>query len=93
MIFKRLLLICSLIFFVESCSNSDLNGSFQLSATTDTTKASIGDLISYKIITHNIKDNYFEISQSEFYEPLELRDLIACGIVIIIIMLPLVLRM
>ena len=75
MIFKRLLLICSLIFFIESCSNSDINGSFQLSATTDTTKASIGDLISYKIITHNIKDNYFEISQSEFSEPLELRDL------------------
>ena len=65
MIFKRLSLICSLIFFIESCSNSDLNGSFQLSATTDTTKASIGDLISYKIITHNIKDNYFEISQSD----------------------------
>ena len=75
MLLNRLLVICSFIVLINSCKNSDhLNGSFQLSVITDTTKASIGDLISYKIITQNIGDKYFEIEQPKILEPLELRN-------------------
>ena len=63
MLLNRLLVICFFIVLINSCKNSHLNGSFQLSVITDTTKASIGDLISYKIITQNIGDKYFEIEQ------------------------------
>ena len=74
MLLKRILSICSLILLIISCSNSDLNKSFQLSTTIDTTRASIGDLISYKVLTHNIGNKYFDISKNEFSEPLELRN-------------------
>ena len=60
MLLKRILSICSLILLIISCSNSDLNKSFQLSTTIDTTRASIGDLISYKVLTHNIGYKYFD---------------------------------
>ena len=63
MLLNILLLICSLIVLANSCKNSDqLDGSFQLSVTTDTASASIGDLITYKIITYNIGNKYFEIA-------------------------------
>ena len=72
MLLNRLLVIFSFIVLINSCKNSDhLNRSFQLSVITDTTKASIGDLISYKIITQNIGDKYFEIEQPKILEPLE----------------------
>ena len=74
MLLKRILSICSLILLIISCSNSDLNKSFQLTTTIDTTRASIGDLISYKVLTHNIGNKYFDISKNEFSEPLELRN-------------------
>ena len=75
MLINRLLLIFSLIVLSNSCKNNEhLNGSFQLSVTTDTTRASIGDLISYKIITQNIGDKYFKIENPQFAEPLELRN-------------------
>ena len=74
MLLKGILSICSLILLIISCSNSDLNKSFQLSTTIDTTRASIGDLISYKVLTHNIGNKYFDISKNEFSEPLELRN-------------------
>jgi cbb3-type cytochrome oxidase subunit 3 len=75
MLLNRLLLICSLIVLANSCKNSDqLDGSFQLSVTTDTASASIGDLITYKIITYNIGNKYFEIANRQFSEPLELRN-------------------
>jgi len=75
MLIYRLLLIFSLIVLSNSCKNNEhLNGSFQLSVTTDTTRASIGDLISYKIITQNIGDKYFKIENPQFTEPLELRS-------------------
>ena len=75
MILNRLLLICSLIVLTNSCNNNDhFGGSFQLSVTIDTTRASIGDLISYKIITQNIGNKYFMIENSQFSEPLELRS-------------------
>jgi len=75
MLIYRLLLIFSLIVLSNSCKNNEhLNGSFQLSVTIDTTRASIGDLISYKIITQNIGDKYFKIENPQFTEPLELRS-------------------
>ena len=75
MLLNRLLLICFLIVLTNSCNNNDhFGGSFQLSVTTDTTRASIGDLISYKIITQNIGNKYFKIENPQFLEPLELRS-------------------
>ena len=75
MLLNRLFLIPYLIFLTNSCNNNDYsNSSVQLTVTTDTTRASIGDLISYKIFTHNIGDKYFQILPREFPEPLELRN-------------------
>ena len=75
MLIYRIFLIFSLIILSNSCKNSeDLNGSFQLSVTTDTTRASIGDLISYKITTQNLGNKYFKIENPQFTEPLELRS-------------------
>ena len=75
MLIYRLFLIFSLIILSNSCNNSEhLNGSFQLSVTTDTTRASIGDLISYKITTQNLGNKYFKIENPQFTEPLELRS-------------------
>jgi len=75
MLIYRLFLIFSLIILCNSCKNSEhLNGSFQLSVTTDTTRASIGDLISYKITTQNLGNKYFKIENPQFTEPLELRS-------------------
>ena len=71
----KLLLIFSLVALNNSCKNSENpHGSFQLTAATDTTKASIGDLVSYKIITQNLGNKYFEIENPQFSEPLELRS-------------------
>ena len=75
MLIYRLLLIFFLIILSNSCKNSQhLLGSFQLSVTTDTTRASIGDLISYKITTQNLGNKYFKIENPQFSEPLELRS-------------------
>ena len=75
MLIYRLFLIFSLIMLSNSCKNSEhLNGSFQLSVATDTTRASIGDLISYKITTQNLGNKYFKIENPQFTEPLELRS-------------------
>ena len=75
MLIYRLFLIFSLIILSNSCKNSEhLKSSFQLSVTTDTTRASIGDLISYKITTQNLGNKYFKIENPQFTEPLELRS-------------------
>ena len=75
MLIYRILLIFSLIILSNSCKNSQLpHGSFQLSVTTDTTRVSIGDLISYKISTQNLGSKYFKIENPQFIEPLELRS-------------------
>ena len=76
MIPKKILFYIVLTLFLYTCEkNESLNGSFQLSVSTDTSFAAIGDLIRLRIQTKFLKDNYLVIPQTQFSEPLELRQL------------------
>ena len=66
----------ALIFFLNTCGKDDsLNGSFQLSVSTDTSSAAIGDLIKFRIQTEFLGENYLAIPETQFNEPLEIRQL------------------
>ena len=76
MIPRKILFYIGLILFLYTCGkNESLNGSFQLSVSTDTSFAAIGDLIRFRIQTKFLKDNYLVIPQTQFSEPLEVRQL------------------
>ena len=73
---KKILFYISLISLLNTCGKyEDVNGSFQLSVSTDTSFAAIGDLINFRIQTKFIGDNYFVIPQIQLNESLELRQL------------------
>jgi len=66
----------ALILFLNTCGKDEsLNGSFQLSVSTDTSSAAIGDLIKFRIQTEFLGDNYLAIPETQFNEPLEVRQL------------------
>ena len=76
MIPRKIFFYIGLILFLNTCRKDEsLNGSFQLSVSTDTSFAAIGDLIRLRIQTKFLKDNYLVIPQTQFSEPLELRQL------------------
>ena len=76
MIPRKRLFYIGLILFSYTCGKDEsLNGSFQLSVSTDTSFAAIGDLIKFRVQTKSLGDNYLVIPQTQFNEPLELRHL------------------
>ena len=76
MIPRKILFYIGLILFLYTCGkNESLNGSFQLSVSTDTSSAAIGDLIKFRIQTEFLGDNYLVIPETQFNEPLEVRQL------------------
>jgi hypothetical protein len=73
---RKILFCFGLILFLYTCEkDKSLNGSFQLSVSTDTSSAAIGDLIKFRIQTKFLGDNYLVIPQTQFNEPLGLRKL------------------
>ena len=65
-----------LIIFLNTCGKDEsLSGSFKLYVSTDTSSATIGDLIKFRIQTESLGDNYLVIPDTKFNEPLELRRL------------------
>ena len=76
MIPRKILFYIGLILFLYTCGkNESLNGSFQLSVSTDTSFVAIGDLIRFRIQTKFLRDNYLVVPQTQFSEPLEVRQL------------------
>ena len=76
MIPRKKLFYIGLILFLNTCGKDDsLNGSFQLFVSTDTSSAAIGDLIKFRIQTKFLRDNYLVVPQTQFSEPLEVRQL------------------
>ena len=76
MIPRKIFFYIGLILFLNTCGKDEsLNGSFQLSVSTDTSSAAIGDLIKFRIQTEFLGDNYFVIPETQFNEPLEVRHL------------------
>jgi len=76
MIPRKILFYIGLILFLYTCGkNESLNGSFQLSVSTDTSFAAIGDLIRFRIQAKFLRDNYLVVPQTQFSEPLEVRQL------------------
>ena len=73
---RKNLFLISLIFFLNTCGKDEnLNGSFKLYVSTDTSSAAIGDLIKFRVQTESLGDNYLVIPETQFIEPLELRQL------------------
>ena len=73
---RKTLFYIGLILFLYACGKDEsLNGSFQLSVSTDTSSSAIGDLIKFRVQTKSLGDNYLVIPQTQFNEPLELRHL------------------
>ncbi len=73
---RKILFYIGLILYLYTCGKDEsLNGSFQLSVSTDTSFAAIGDLIKFRVQTKSLGDNYLVIPQTQFKEPLELRQL------------------
>ena len=73
---RKILFCFGLILFLYTCEkDKSLNGSFQLSVSTDTSSAAIGDLIKFRIQTEFLGDNYLAIPETQFNEPLEVRQL------------------
>ena len=73
---RKILFYIGLILFLYTCGKDEsLNGSFQLSVSTDTSFVAIGDLIKFRVQTKFLGDNYLVIPQTQFNEPLELRQL------------------
>ena len=76
MIQIKIFFYITLILFLNTCGKDEsLNGSFQLSVSTDTSSAAIGDLIKFRIQTEFLGDNYLAIPETQFNEPLEVRQL------------------
>ena len=76
MIQIKIFFYIALILFLNTCGKDEsLNGSFQLSVSTDTSSAAIGDLIKFRIQTEFLGDNYLIIPETQFNEPLEVRQL------------------
>ena len=76
MIPRKILFYIGLILFLYTCGkNESLNGPFQLSVSTDTSFAAIGDLIRFRIQAKFLRDNYLVVPQTQFSEPLEVRQL------------------
>ena len=76
MIQIKIFFYIALILFLNTCGKDEsLNGSFQLSVSTDTSSAAIGDLIKFRIQTEFLGDNYLVIPETQFNEPLEVRQL------------------
>lgn len=76
MIQIKIFFYIALILFLNTCGkDKSLNGSFQLSVSTDTSSAAIGDLIKFRIQTEFLGDNYLAIPETQFNEPLEVRQL------------------
>ena len=76
MIQIKIFFYIALILFLNTCGKDEsLNGSFQLSVSTDTSSAAIGDLIKFRIQTEFLGDNYLTIPETQFNEPLEVRQL------------------
>ncbi len=77
MIQIKIFFYIALILFLNTCGkDKSLNGSFQLSVSTDTSSAAIGDLIKFRIQTEFLGDNYLVIPETQFNEPLEVRQLV-----------------
>ena len=73
---RKKLLVIGLIIFLNTCGKDEsLSGSFKLYVSTDTSSATIGDLIKFRIQTESIGENYLVIPGTKFNEPLELREL------------------
>ena len=73
---RKNLFLIGLIIFLNTCGKDEnLNGSFKLYVSTDTSSAAIGDLIKFRIETEFLGDNYFVIPETQFNEPLEVRHL------------------
>ena len=73
---RKIFFYFGLILFLYTCGKDEsLNGSFQLSVSTDTSSAAIGDLIKFRIQTKSLGDNNLVIPQTQFNELLELRQL------------------
>ena len=76
MIPRKKLFFIGLIIFLNTCGKDEsLSGSFKLYVSTDTSSATIGDLIKFRIQTESLEDNYLVIPDTKFDEPLELREL------------------
>ena len=70
------LFFIGLIIILNACGKDEsLNGSFKLHVSTDTSSAAIGDLIKFRIETESLGDNYLAIPETQFNEPLEVRQL------------------
>ena len=73
---KKILFFIGLIIILNACGKDEsLNGSFKLYVSTDTSSATIGDLIKFRIQTESLGENYLVIPGTKFNEPLELREL------------------
>ena len=73
---RKNLFFIGLIIFLNTCGKDEsLSGSFKLYVSTDTSSATIGDLIKFRIQTESIGENYLVIPGTKFNEPLELREL------------------
>ena len=73
---RKKLLFIGLIIFLNTCGKDEsLSGSFKLYVSTDTSSATIGDLIKFRIQTESLGENYLVIPGTKFNEPLELREL------------------
>ena len=73
---RKKLLFIGLIIFLNTCGKDEsLSGSFKLYVSTDTSSATIGDLIKFRIQTESLGENYLVIPGTKFNEPLELRQL------------------
>ena len=76
MIPRKILYFIGLIIFLNTCGKDEsLSGSFKLYVSTDTSSATIGDLIKFRIQTESLGENYLVIPGTKFNEPLELRQL------------------
>ena len=73
---RKNLFFIGLIIFLNTCGKDEsLSGSFKLYVSTDTSSATIGDLIKFRIQTESLGENYLVIPDTKFNEPLELREL------------------
>ena len=73
---RKKLFFIGLIIFLNTCGKDEsLSGSFKLYVATDTSSATIGDLIKFRIQTESLGENYLVIPDTKFNEPLELREL------------------
>ena len=76
MTLRKKLFFIGLIIILNTCrKDKSLSGSFKLYVSNDTSFATIGDLIKFRIQTESLGENYLVIPETKFNEPLELRQL------------------